>query len=1530
MSDNPTAEEVNAVKENLAKLVNYHCTGAYSTNRGTIIEKIQSITDVNVLKNMAEIYKFVQEHGIEIDFGSYTGQIFDSAIIHNNFEGFKEVFNYLKENSQYDTENIVGIALHAKPESIQNIKELYSFLASKKPGFEQDFFSEVQFEDLTPEVVKAKQNIYNLLENNTPKENILDLFLCFKQDNLDIVDKIITEYKKGIIKKEHLSSLIGYLTDFSGKRTKEFVEENFDLLMKYQKESWRILPKNIDLVKAASERNFPVEDVTHLIDMTRDYGFRDLVTEQVKQGISLDEISKLVFDKTLSEKISQPLPYEPSLAYELDPINTGARAKSMKPLFPFEGLEPKAKTPERTIAIPEVEDLFLMLEQGQTVKISIPNEGGAKPVEGNTKIHPEDRAKLGIPEEAGYEIRYGKKRNWSDSKIARDIMQNFYDGHGYTMEGVSVEVVKVGDKYKVRVTGNGTYDYRLLEETGASDKPDYSQSGGHYGEGAKVAAVSLLNKDDVDFVQYGCGEWVKTFNRAHDDVLHQDYMTETLTENKNPVKGNYFEFTTDDINLVHQMLEAKDYFNHPFNRDFQNPDFENEFFAIKRLPEGQQGHLYVVQRYETDKGIENSVNGFNIIFKTKPNNPELRQNSTIHHKLDNDRDRSAISNTQLSNLLTMYATTMPREDLAKLIVSLEPVWSKKERTPQENAILKGILNAAEDKILDVDFYSKKYVYIDERASVEDIEMAHTMGYKTVNVEDLKKVGLQSVSELTAGKKVPLTPNQAQSQQIRLLDEGVRIIQGACPQFSGLLRSEEIDAPKFLFNEGGSPNERAEAILESYFDGSGTYKGHWVKESALHTNRYVDLLATWIHEMSHKHGGDNSTKFTDALKNIETVILKTLTENPDALMKIKTLAERYDAIAKSAVRESALNEELGRYLSDTPATQSENFDSQTYTHQLQSEIQTLKEYKEYVSEQAPAEIVLPEEWVPRIKYEPLSPQTKPTEPALNIVPSAENSMRQLQNTGAVRISIPDIGGAKPTNSENPVIHPQDIPNLGQARRAKIKIRYGEQISWSNFKIARDIMQNFYNGNGFTMEGVTVNVEKVNGEYKIRISGLGKYDYKHLERLGSSTSDQNIGLSAGNYGEGTRIVAANLLARGYGNIKFGCGDWALEFSKENGSMMKTLTKNPEFINGNYLELSTPDLDFVQELINAKDYFNHPFNREFQNMDFENEFFGFKRVEDDAEGQLFLVQKYEKNPDFKPSEHKLNIMFKRMPNDPELVSKTGWTYTLQTGCDRVGLTENDIKGLTSRYAKTMTNEELIQSIAALEDFWAASDPKAPMIVKWYETGSVEQTFAQGLLEEFRNRNLAVDFGDKKLVALRPDTPTDQIQYFQERGYKFISSLSGIYLKIPRAGELYSAEHFVRSIKPTEIEAKKLQLINEALKIFAENDNYGLYRYSDEPPIYTFDAKESNCPEVHAQVESGKVQGLFIDRNALTQKDFLELVQEALAQRLHTEGNDISANYSYALTDLMRLEFDAFTTNSTVAQKLQILKQMYEELNK
>ena len=68
--------------------------------------------------------------------------------------------------------------------------------------------------------------------------------------------------------------------------------------------------------------------------------------------------------------------------------------------------------------------------------------------------------------------------------------------------------------YKIRITGDGHYDYSHLESLGDSTKDGNSANAGAFGEGTRIVAVNLLSHLDTPYVEYACGDWSMRFGRS--------------------------------------------------------------------------------------------------------------------------------------------------------------------------------------------------------------------------------------------------------------------------------------------------------------------------------------------------------------------------------------------------------------------------------------------------------------------------------------------------------------------------------------------------------------------------------------------------------------------------------------------------------------------------------------------------------------------------------------------------------------------------------------------------------------------------------------------------------------------------------------------------------------------------------------------------------------------------------------------------------------------------------------------------------
>lgn len=1324
------------------------------------------------------------------------------------------------------------------------------------------------------------------------------------------------------------------------------------------------------------------------------------------------------YEAQMREKMADRITYDPIEAAEL--IERAEKKQSLRnemfgndyvpdKINSFEKLPKKA--PVAVIPLPAAGELMRELRNSGHVKLSIPNEGGVKVKPYDAVIHPEDNNRLDVTQDAGIKIRYGTKLQWSNFKIARDLLQNYYDGHGHTLEGVTIEVNKTADgKYKIKISGESSWDYSHLDQMGSSTKHDPLDAGG-YGEGTRAVAVSLLSKADITNVKYASGDWAMTYGRSSDD-LKSAYMTQTLSKNSKKVQGSTVEFETTNADIALKLLEAKDYFNHPHNPDFKNLDFENEFFGFKLKDDGAKGNIYLIQRYETDGESNNGLRGATIVFKTQPNHPTLvEKDEGKQFELGTGVDRAQIPSYDVNRILSRYIKTMTDEELTQTISSMEKCWGEGgTEKDKQNKMYIPFVTEARRRGLGIDFKDAHYVYLD-KPSPSSYDMAKNLGYKIAN-KSMKDVGMQSFNAKDESK-LPHQPTEEQSKEIRLLEEGVRIIQ-ECTDLStkDLLNSDEVTKPTYMFSEGDH-GAGAEAIIEA-----GEYQGHWMRDSHLLLQNYVGNLATFLHEISHKSGGDESEVFSRQLTKLQSHITNAIMHNPNALKKIQTLSKMFDEVR---------SQEFNKQIPTTEVIHDKSFTPERYKQHIDNLLSVTPEYREYVEPEAPKEpepieytgdenrivstgnsgelgkikiksfeenrkltsrfniagikrfaksfihkilrhkpskveedggIILGDDNFASFtidagvahfgksiattakeekhyKYEAFIPSKHESYTTLK---SSGSMIKELDEKGSVALSIPNAGGLNPKISETPNVEKDNDYN--KTVSAQMTLSYAKKRNWSNEKIARDLMQNFYDGNGHTLEGVDLKVKQNNdGTYTIRIDGKGIYNYEHLKRLGGSDKDDPR--DAGGFGEGSRILAGSLLAKGTTRVRFACKDWQMDFTTAENArtheegVMRTLTKNKAQLAGNYLEFDTNDKELVERIMDSKNYFYSPNNPDFRDLDIENEFFGFK-VSPDKNGNLYYIQRFQ-TPDKKMDNglENMTLVFKQAAFGENFQNKAGYTIDLNTTRDRMAIEPEQMSELTRAYAKTLPDADIVKAISALEPIFTSDNCNSDKFKIENKANNLSYQFAQSIIQEAKRRGIKLDFGDKKIVFVkessqwRSSLTSKEEEFFKKEGYIFANM--GAEIGIEDAKNLYAKLHRPHSIKPNEQQAKQLQILDEAVKLITENDEFGLFK-NGNTQLYTFD-QTSNIESktgYYAAVNSKKLDGVFINTEKLQNESFPTMLTNVLGEMLEYQTSKDLSSYSYNQTDLIRSQLNTLITQPQIVEKLNILEQMYKEQQK
>lgn len=535
-------------------------------------------------------------------------------------------------------------------------------------------------------------------------------------------------------------------------------------------------------------------------------------------------------------------------------------------------LQPETTVSHQPFSLPTIENI------GKELHIEIPSYSKVIPeISSEAKLSRDTETlnSLGKPINTNFRAAYGERLPWGRKKITRDIMQNFMDGHNGTLEGVKIDLAHdvKKDTYKIKISGKGEYNHKEIEDIGSGTKAADERKAGGFGEGAKMASIKLLSSFNVPYVKFGSTDWQLNFNIMKKAGTDTEYLYRTL-ERAKPISGNFIEFETKDKELVSEILKSTDYLYHPGNKDFASPLFENEHFGIKYLGEKNKGNVYMVkQRFEFNQPEQwdNGLDGFTIFFKRKP----------AQGIITTGRDRTHLEIDDIAKLIKDdYAKTMTDEELISTILQLRETWTSGWRSHQER-ILSSLLETARDRKLGIKFPENTKYHAGAVLDSEVSEQLKKDGYITCN-NTFGSLGMPLTRDLIKRRNTfqPLMPTPEQVRKIRILDEASQVIVDSIGQSKkadaeAFFRPEEASRPTYLYNRSkqeGHNDTLATAIIDSVPDPKDRWKsiklyaGQWMDLDHLNGS-FPQVLATRLHEMCHKFGGDNERAFSLSLTHM---------------------------------------------------------------------------------------------------------------------------------------------------------------------------------------------------------------------------------------------------------------------------------------------------------------------------------------------------------------------------------------------------------------------------------------------------------------------------------------------------------------------------------------------------------------------------------------------------------------------------------------------------------------------------------------
>ncbi len=650
------------------------------------------------------------------------------------------------------------------------------------------------------------------------------------------------------------------------------------------------------------------------------------------------------------------------------------------------------------------------IEIQQKVKSSSPED-----IE-KAKVILTDEVAFGKPQGTSLLTDYGNTSNWSDEKIARDILQNFYDGNGHSLDDVGVLIERLSSgKYKIRISGNGVFNNEKLMLLGATSKTKNLEDAGGFGEGAKVCVANMLAKNKTGQVRFRSADWDLIFDSKNKRIRT------TLNQTSDILDGNYVEFESDDSAFVEEIIKAIDYFKHSNNPDFQNLTYNGKDFGFRILKPGEKGNFYLTQRFEYGdrQAWNNNLDGLNIIFKRKPDEDLYQEISG--HSFNVGRDRSEMRSEDIYELTKCFTQDMTDEEVIDGILSTQCYWDDLGEKSNEGvrSLIKALNEEAKKRKIGINFDDAKICYLDSNANDVVVSSVSNAGYRIIKGKecDFEAVGMSRATNIfkTLSNHTALEPTPAEAKKLKVLEEATSVIQEAfsstyaqkakdiflslapedlqipkdkvdcyriqsalakikdfnfspdafgrediyslpkiqdteklnteirqylTQKINGLnasniydednrnalelfttliernssdneilkqyttqiknlqiIEPEDVKAPRFIFDRKNELNKTTlgEAILHGDYSFDKHYAGHWVDRGYLNEGSFVNLLATWMHEICHKSGGDGTSEFTYKLTDMIESLLAISTKDSDYQTDLLALEKVFNEI-----------------------------------------------------------------------------------------------------------------------------------------------------------------------------------------------------------------------------------------------------------------------------------------------------------------------------------------------------------------------------------------------------------------------------------------------------------------------------------------------------------------------------------------------------------------------------------------------------------------------------------------------------------
>lgn len=472
-----------------------------------------------------------------------------------------------------------------------------------------------------------------------------------------------------------------------------------------------------------------------------------------------------------------------------------------------------------------------------------------------------------------------------------------------------------------------------------------------------------------------------------------------------------------------------------------------------------------------------------------------------------------------------------------------------------------------------------------------------------------------------------------------------------------------------------------------------------------------------------------------------------------------------------------------------------------------------------------------------------------------------------------------------------------------------------IPWSKEQVARDLWQNFFDANNYTLDGAVVTKESTDDPLKLRIKieSQAEFDPRRLLHYGATTKTGDE-RAVGRFGVGAKD-AAFVLLRDYGvdKVTFGTGQWALDFYLDwipegeyerpvRGLYVKALPQ-PRERKGSFVELEVGQ-EMGLTIEHAKDFFYHSKNPELQEPSLENDRVWLK-VHWGKPGKVFLNGQFvpysKKGEWWEPNLDDLTIYTK-------VEAKTATGTTLQLSQDRDVITRGDLTDVIIPFVvESLDQGQRKQLLGLLKSAWQRKN-------EWGHRGAVDLLREDILLLAGGGYKLSEQFDISNLVAATGDTQIESL--LEDLGFKvchwFFTEVG-----VKSARKFYKDLVAVQELEPSPEEQKRIEILRQFTQRMleaTESDYERLVRalgvtldYSEKGVL----AKPLDAKPIKLFTGKNRLEGKHLGdfewvNRAIIQGDFNLAKEVYLHELCHQYGEDGAPTFSYALSDILKRNDD------------------------